>query len=177
MCVQCNGDTDCAGSDNCNDATCVNNVCTKRPKVWANCGSGRVCGASGVCEPACGNKHVDTDEQCDPTATGWDDWSCNRDTCRTTGLSSTTSFHRCSGPSDCSSGETCKATTLLIGLIACIPTCTAAPARTCPIPPGYNSSVVGDNISCDNSQYDCVVLCSPKCPPGIPCQNGVCYAP
>jgi hypothetical protein len=162
-CVECNENPDCAGNvdgiDDCHEATCINNVCTTGVKLWARCGANNVCNREGVCAASCGNGHFESEiEECDPTA-GSDTWSCNRNTCRLTNLSASTSYHPCSGPSDCASGETCKSTGILIGLVACIPTCTATPALSCPIPPGYTTWIFGGEPACDDRNRDCCVLC------------------
>lgn len=182
-CVECNGDPDCAGSvggvDACHEAACIDKTCATRVKPWARCGASSVCDSEGKCAAACGNRHFDPEfEECDPSVDS-DSWRCNRSTCRLTGLSAATSYHRCSGPSDCASGETCKASGILIGFVACIPTCTAPPARACPIPPGFTSWILGDELSCDNQTRDCFVKCTNdmNCPPGVPCTSGVCYDP
>jgi hypothetical protein len=182
-CVECNENPDCAGNvdgiDDCHEATCINNVCTTGVKLWARCGANNVCNREGVCAASCGNGHFESEiEECDPTA-GSDTWSCNRNTCRLTNLSASTSYHPCSGPSDCASGETCKSTGILIGLVACIPTCTATPALSCPIPPGYTTWIFGGEPACDDRNRDCFVLCSSNadCPASVTCSGGVCYNP
>ena len=131
-CVECVADSDCPGAfNNCKNGTCI-------------------------LEDGCGNGRVDSDEECDPSVSGWnastcDAGSCERkifETCRST------------DPIPCSGGETCGPT-----VHHCTTLC-QNPATDCdPAPPGFSATCQGSA---------CVIPCGAgsSCPPRMTCQIG-----
>jgi hypothetical protein len=158
----CGGQCKCSGSDHCIEGRCV------QCGTGVACPPSMVCTSEGRCETACGNGEIDTavGENCDWKAEGWNDWTCDTSSCRTTGASHT-AFQACNpGSNACSPSEECMT---VFGTYHCYPRCGSA---ACIPPTGYSMMCYGDQV--------CVVTCNPgKCPPGTECKaietaQGVC---
>jgi hypothetical protein len=179
-CKECISDEQCDRLDGmCADGICdaSSNTCEAKPKTGA-CGSLKIC-SSGSCENSCGNGVVDSlaEEECDPNAAeaGWDDWSCNSETCRRTGLLSSTSYHRCGGDAACTPNETCKPTPAIPWMSLCIPKCFWG---VCPFPPGYTAYIdQSARTLCDDAMgHECWIKCASNedCPPSLTCMGSMC---
>jgi hypothetical protein len=178
-CKQCVSDAQCDHLDGvCSEGGCDTSTgtCQSKPKS-GSCGNLKICSGTN-CVDSCGNGVVDAvaGEECDPKATsaGWDDWGCNSETCRRTGLSSSTSYHRCNGSAECTPNETCTATYTQPAIPLCIPKCFFG---ACPFPPGYKSVIPRDRqvSTCnDAGGYECWVACATDddCPAGVMCVGG-----
>ncbi len=154
----------CSGSAN----TCVQ--CT----ATSQCPSGQIC-ESNSCAVSCGNRQVDTaaGEQCEPGVGSHDSYSCNRETCKLTGLRGTTIGKDC-GSLTCSSGEVCVLAEqgAPFGFPMCLKSCGFG---VCSMPPGWTGG------PCFGTPSGCYVHCgsSGECPIGSTCWNqggavGIC---
>jgi hypothetical protein len=117
---------------------------------------------------------------CDPEACGLNDWDCDVDTHRSTGLSGSSYRKQCESSSDCAPSEMC-ALSLQIGALTgmikpiCIPKCTND--GRCQTVSGYRFFQNNQSMNC-TEQASCVIACSTDtdCPPGVSCWNGLMCA-
>jgi hypothetical protein len=191
-CVACDVDADCNGHvsvDPCHEAACTNHSCGTRIKAWQTCGSSKVCnGSTGSCDPACGNGHLDSGEDCDYNLAPQNNWSCNSQTCKLTGVSSFTYRKICTQNADCNTNETCAISATLgaywsVVQKLCMPSCSSL---VCVSPPGYNVQLhISSPTSCPTSSDECLIVCTSAsdCPPGVNCtpnlsnSESVCLGP
>jgi hypothetical protein len=114
-------------------------------------------GSSPTCAATCGNSAWDQDvqEPCDPTAQGWNAWTCSG-TC-----TKKTIYTKCSSSSPCSTGETCAAT-----LNVCIKSCSTS--AQCPATVSARGAICPAETG--GSPY-CFASCNTAsdCAPGLGC--------
>jgi hypothetical protein len=160
-CVQCLSEADCSTAK----PFCVGNSCVQcRGSNDCRADKHELCeNSTCVVQPYCGDGKVTAGEECDPKASGSNEWSCNA------GCRKTTSYNPCETSDQCSASEICYGT-------ICWPTgCDARPA--CPQVP--DASSVGPSCV---SNY-CILFCDSDsdCAPGHVCaavsgfSDSVCF--
>lgn len=161
-CVYCRSDGDCSsGAPKCNaQGRCVECLSTSHCDASAH----EICqGESCVAGPYCGDGARNGSEPCDPTAPGWNAFSCSMLCQRVT------NYTTCQTNADCLDGTVCAPTK------ACGNTCSTI--SDCNSVAGFS----GLDVQCPAPLGTvCVVRCmqTADCPPGTTCNGAqVCAGP
>jgi hypothetical protein len=150
-CVACTQPSHCdTPAGGCRRAVCSNNQCGEEITPWASCGPGRVCDEGGVCGTACPNGHIDADEECEDGVDGWNQFNCERASCKRLG------YRTCSVNSTCKEGASCGVT----GGV-CAGNCQSV---SCSFPPAGSTAI------CYADMF-CALICDSdaECPDGLTC--------
>lgn len=177
-CPGCRSASDCEAGELCRQGKCE---CSGVPSSTnrEHCGTcGNTCAANEECingkcqEEPCGNGTVDSGEECDPIARGWNSSTCNPDTCKRT------VYTACNSDADCQfPGSYCLTVPnpQKSGVIYfCSPSC-ARGVGSCPTIP----SVSGGQYMCagESGSEFCGIKCesTADCPSGLDCYLGPDY--
>jgi hypothetical protein len=167
-----------------NAATAALRVCTVVLALVGNAGCEASRPEDGLGAPE--GLDAQVGEACDPEADALNDWACDADTHRSTGLSAGpdgTSYRKqCENSGDCAPNEMCALSVqiaVLAGMISpiCIPRCTSD--GRCQTVSGYRVFQNNESTSC-TELGSCVVACrtDSDCPPGVSCWSGsICAGP
>jgi hypothetical protein len=131
--AECAGPSDCGAPSQCHQMQCRDGKCLNEPSASATCPGG-TCTDTGECKPnaVCGNGKTEAGEECDPKATGWNDWTCSRDCARSS------IYTPCSSDSDCHGDYFGKTPTCNVRYAICTIPCRGP--NSCPDAPGGLSS-------------------------------------
>jgi hypothetical protein len=151
-CVECTAPSQCPGGT-CRRATCTGGECGSEITAWAECAPGNVCDAGGICDTACPNGHIDSNEECELNVNGWSTLTCEGQSCRRLYYRTCTANAQCTENSCGATGGMCSG--------GC------GGGGGCPAsPPGGATSVCYDNqfcaLTCDNTN---------ECPKGLTCTD------